>query len=232
MLEVRHDSERGRSEIGWLSSRHSFSFADYFDPAQMGFRALRVINEDVVQPGGGFGTHPHRNMEILSYVVRGALEHRDSTGNGSVIRPGDVQRMSAGTGVLHSEFNASDSEVVHFLQIWLLPERQGLEPSYAQGRFSEEERADSLRLVASRDGREGSLTVHQDVDVFAARLAPGKRVEYALQSERHAWVQVVGGDIDLNGTRLGAGDGAALGAEPALAFTARALSEFLVFDLA
>lgn len=232
MFEVRAAGERGCSEIHWLSSRHTFSFADYFDPAHVGFHALRVINEDIVQPGAGFETHPHRNMEILSYVIRGALAHRDSTGAGSVIRPGDVQRMSAGRGVLHSEFNASDDEVVHFLQIWLLPEREDLEPSYEQRHFTAAERADTLRLLASREGREGSLTVHQDVDVFGSRLGSGVKLAHALRPERHAWVQVVGGDLDVNGVRLCSGDAAAVSAESALAFEARAPSEFLVFDLA
>ena len=232
MITVRPSDERGRSELGWLSSRHTFSFADYLDPRHMGFRSLRVVNEDRVQPGAGFPTHGHRDMEIVTYVVEGALEHEDSLGTGSVIRPGEVQRMSAGTGVTHSEYNPSRSEPVHFLQIWILPERNGLAPGYEQRAFPAAELHGRLRLVASRDGREGSVTVHQDVQVWAARLAAGDEILYALAPGRHAWLQVVRGALAVNGTTLAAGDGAAVSDEARLALTASAPSELLLFDLA
>ena len=198
----------------------------------MGFRGLRVINEDRVQPGRGFPTHGHRDMEILSYVLAGALEHEDSMGTGSVIRPGDVQRMSAGTGVMHSEFNPSRAEPVHFLQIWILPGTRGLDPSYEQKHFPEAEKRGRLRLIASRDGRDGSVTIHHDASVYAALLAPGERVALALADGRHAWVQVARGAVTLNGEALGAGDGAALSREPALTLVAVERAEVLVFDLA
>jgi redox-sensitive bicupin YhaK (pirin superfamily) len=231
MITLRKAVERGHARHGWLESFHTFSFAGYQDPRHVGFRDLRVINEDRVQPGRGFATHSHRDMEIVTYVIRGALEHRDSLGNGSVIRPGDVQRMSAGTGVSHSEYNASKSELVHFLQIWILPEREGMAPSYEQRHFSPEERADALRLVASRDGRDGSVRLHQDVDLYATLLRAGKAVDLALRLGRHAWVQVVRGTGELGGVRLEAGDGAALSGEPALSLRAAEPSEVLVFDL-
>jgi redox-sensitive bicupin YhaK (pirin superfamily) len=232
MLEIRRANERGHAQHGWLESFHTFSFADYQDPRHMGFRQLRVINEDRVQPGRGFGTHSHRDMEIVTYVLAGALEHADSLGTGSVIRPGDVQRMSAGTGITHSEFNASKVELVHFLQIWILPERQGLAPSYEQRRFSDAERAGRLRLVASRDGRDGSVRVHQDAAIYAALLAPGEKIVHELVPSRHAWVQVLGGAVELCGSRLAAGDGAAVSGEPRLALGAQSASHVLVFDLA
>jgi redox-sensitive bicupin YhaK (pirin superfamily) len=232
MIRVRRAGERGHAQHGWLESYHTFSFAGYHDPQHMGFRDLRVINEDRVQPGRGFDTHSHRDMEIVSYVVAGALEHRDSLGNGSVIRPGDVQRMSAGTGVTHSEYNASDSELVHFLQIWVLPERQGLAPGYEQKHFPAAERCGRLRRVVSRDGREGSVRIHQDVALFAGLLEPGETLVQSLAPGRHAWVQVVGGELELDGARLGPGDGAALADETSLSLRARAPSEILVFDLA
>jgi redox-sensitive bicupin YhaK (pirin superfamily) len=232
MITLRPARERGHADHGWLDSHHTFSFADYYDPKNMGFRALRVINEDRVAPGRGFGTHPHRDMEILSYVIEGALEHKDSMGTGSVIRPGDVQRMSAGTGVLHSEFNASREAQVHFLQIWILPEKANLPPSYEQKRFGDEEKQGRLRVVAARDGRDGALTVHQDVAVYAGLLAPGEVVRHPLAPGRHAWVQVVRGAIDLGGQPLAAGDGAAVSDEAELALTAREAAEVLVFDLA
>jgi redox-sensitive bicupin YhaK (pirin superfamily) len=231
MLRIRRAGERGHARHGWLESFHTFSFADYHDPQHMGFRDLRVINEDRVQPGQGFGSHGHRNMEILTCVLAGALAHRDSLGHGSTIRPGDVQRMSAGTGVTHSEHNASDSEPVHFLQIWILPEREGLAPGYEQRHFGAAERSGALRLVASRDGRDGSLTLHQDVDVHATLLAPGQSLELALRPGRHAWVQVARGAVLLNGSALEAGDGAALSDEARVALAARTPSELLVFDL-
>ena len=232
MLTIRRSNERGHAQHGWLDSRHTFSFADYHDPAHMGFRALRVINEDRVQPAMGFGTHPHRDMEILSYVLEGGLAHKDSLGTGSTIRPGDVQRMTAGTGVTHSEANASSTEPVHFLQIWLLPEQHGLAPSYEQKHFAESQRRAGLQLVASKDGRQGSLTVHQDVSVYDALLGPKQRAELALGKGRHAWVQVARGSVKLNGETLGAGDGAALSGEPGLALEGLEEAEVLVFDLA
>ena len=207
---IRRAGERGLADHGWLRSFHTFSFANYYDPAHMGFRALRVINEDRVQPGQGFGKHSHRDMEIISYVLEGGLEHRDSMGNGSVIRPGDVQRMSAGTGVTHSEFNASKSELVHFLQIWILPERPGLPPSYEEKSFPIAERRARLRLIASPDGRDGSVTVHQDVNVHAAVLEPGENLRYANPADRHLWIHVATGAFEINGTPLVAGDAAAV----------------------
>jgi redox-sensitive bicupin YhaK (pirin superfamily) len=232
VITVRKAGERGHARHGWLESFHTFSFADYHDARHMGFRALRVVNEDRVQPGRGFATHSHRDMEIVSYVIEGALEHRDSLGNGSVIRPGDVQRMSAGTGVTHSEYNPSKAELVHFLQIWILPERQGLEPSYEQKHFPEAERRGTLRLVASRDAREGSVRVHQDVALHAALLRDGEAVEETLRPGRHAWVQVARGRCRLNGVALDAGDGAALSQETLLRLSGDGEAEALVFDLA
>jgi redox-sensitive bicupin YhaK (pirin superfamily) len=232
MIEVRPAGERGHASHGWLESRHTFSFADYWDPAHMGFRALRVINEDRVQPGRGFGSHPHRDMEIISYVLEGGLEHRDSMGHGSVIVPGDVQRMTAGTGVAHSEFNASRNDVVHFLQIWIVPERRGLAPSYEQRRFTDEEKKNRFRLVASRDGRDGSVTVHQDAELWVVLLDPGVRVAHALAAGRHAWLQVTRGKILVNGERLVAGDGAALSQESSVEVEASERAEVLLFDLA
>ncbi len=232
MITVRKANDRGHARHGWLESRHTFSFAGYYDPDQMGYRDLRVINEDRVQPGRGFDAHSHRDMEIVSYVIDGALEHKDSLGNGSVIRPGDVQRMSAGTGVTHSEYNPSRSEPVHFLQIWILPEREGLPPSYEQKHFAEPERRGALRLVASPDGRLGSVRVHQDVALFAGLLEPGGAVAHALAPGRHAWVQLVRGAAAVNGTPLGAGDGAALEGEASVTLRANEPAEVLVFDLA
>jgi redox-sensitive bicupin YhaK (pirin superfamily) len=232
MVTVRRAPERGRSEFDWLDSRHTFSFADYHDPRWMGFRELRVVNEDRVRPGRGFGTHAHRDMEIVTYVIEGVLEHRDSMGNGSIIRPGDVQRMSAGTGVTHSEFNPSTTEPVHFLQIWILPERSGMVPSYEQRRFPADEKRGMLRLIASHDGRDGSVILHQDVDLFAVVLEPGEAVTHALQHGRHAWIQVVAGRVALDGTTLAPGDGAAVSEERSITTLAREPTELLVFDLA
>jgi redox-sensitive bicupin YhaK (pirin superfamily) len=232
MLTVRRASERGRSQADWLDSRHTFSFADYVDPKHMGFGPLRVINEDVVAPGRGFGRHPHRDMEILSYVLEGALEHGDSMGTGSIIRPGDVQRMSAGTGVVHSERNHSATEPVHFLQIWIEPEARGLPPGYEQKRFDDRKR-NALRLIASRDGRDGSVTVHQDANLYAAALDAGATVTLALAPGRRAWVQVLEGDARVNGESLARGDGVATELEAALTIVGgREPSEVLVFDLA
>jgi redox-sensitive bicupin YhaK (pirin superfamily) len=232
MVRIRRAAERGQFDHGWLDTRHTFSFAEYRDPEHMGFRSLRVLNEDRVEPGQGFGTHPHRDMEIVTYVLAGALEHRDSMGNGSVIRPGDVQRMSAGTGVTHAEFNASRTDPVHFLQIWIVPERTGLRPGYEQRRFEDAEKQGRLRLVASPDGAEGAVTVHQDARILASRLSPGQEVVHRLAPGRHAWVQVATGAVELDGRRLSAGDGAALSAEPSVALKGLEDAEVLVFDLA
>jgi hypothetical protein len=237
MLSVRKSEERGHFNHGWLDTFHSFSFADYYDPAHMGFRHLRVINEDRVAPGQGFGTHPHRDMEIITYVLEGALEHKDSMGTGSIIRPGDVQRMSAGTGVTHSEFNASDREPVHLLQIWILPERRNIQPSYEQKSIPIDQAPvgqhnGSLRLVASPDGRDGSVTVHQDVTLYAAKLPAHGKAEHALAPGRNAWLQVVRGSVSANGHLLQAGDGAAISEEARLTLEAASPAEVLVFDLA
>jgi redox-sensitive bicupin YhaK (pirin superfamily) len=229
---IRRADERGYADHGWLRSFHTFSFADYYAPAHMGFRSLRVINEDRVQGGKGFGTHPHRDMEIISYVLSGALQHKDSMGTGSVIRPGDVQRMSAGTGVTHSEFNASPSEQVHFLQIWLLPDARGHAPSYEQKHFTEAERQGRLKLVASKDGRDGSLTIHQDASLCAGLFAPGESATHALPQGRYAWVHVARGKALVGGQELSAGDAAALEEGGDIAIVAREPSEVLLFDLA
>ncbi len=234
MITIRRAEERGHADHGWLDTRHTFSFADYHDPAHMGFGDLRVINEDRVQPGTGFGTHGHRDMEIVSYVLRGELEHRDSMGNGSVVRPGEVQRMSAGTGVRHSERNPSPCEPLHFLQIWILPSEHGLAPGYEQKAFPAEERRGKLRLVASPDGgRDGSVTLHQDARLSIALLAEGERVRHEIAGGRRAWVQVARGELALNGARLRAGDGAAVEDEVALEIegTSTPAAEVLVFDL-
>jgi quercetin 2,3-dioxygenase len=232
MLTVRRAADRGQANYGWLDSRHTFSFGEYYDPRHMGFRALRVINDDRVAPGQGFGTHPHRDMEIISYVVEGALEHRDSMGTGSVIRPGDVQRMSAGTGVTHSEYNASKSEPVHFLQIWIVPDVRGLAPSYEQKHFAPRERRGTLRVVASPDGRDGSVSIHNDVVLYAGLFDEGERATVDLASHRMAWVQIVGGEARVNGKTLAAGDGAALSDEARIQIEGVAASELLLFELA
>jgi quercetin 2,3-dioxygenase len=231
MITVRKSAERGVTKIDWLDSRHSFSFGDYYDPRQMGFGPLRVINEDFVRAGEGFGMHPHRDMEIITYIVSGALEHRDSLGTGSVIRPGDVQRMTAGTGIRHSEFNPSAEEPVHLLQIWILPERKNLEPSYEERAFSDAERQGKLRLIAARDGRDGAVTIHQDADVYASLLDSGQQVVHELADGRTAWLQLIKGELKLNNTQLEAGDGAAVTAESRLQITARQSAEFLLFDM-
>ncbi|HSU40416.1 MAG TPA: pirin family protein [Polyangiaceae bacterium] len=232
MLTLRPAAERGHENHGWLDSWHTFSFADYYDPAHMGFRALRVINEDRVEPGHGFGTHGHREMEIISYVLEGALRHDDSTGVGSVIRPGDVQRMSAGSGVRHSEKNLSASEPVHFLQIWILPALHGIAPSYEQKSFADADKRGRLRLVASREGRDGSVTVHADASLYAGSFDAGESAELELSPTRHAWVQVARGRAKVNGSELGPGDGAALSDESKLRIEGVANAEVLVFDLA
>ncbi|MDJ0705785.1 MAG: pirin family protein [Leptolyngbyaceae cyanobacterium MO_188.B28] len=233
MITIRPANERGVANFGWLDSRHTFSFGEYYDPSHMGFSALRVINEDKVQPGQGFGTHGHRDMEIISYVLEGALEHKDSIGNGSVIRPGDVQRMSAGAGIMHSEYNASKMEPVHFLQIWILPNQRRLEPSYEQTHFEVEEKQGQLRLVGSQEGRDGSVTIHQDVDLYAANLSEGDQVSHSIADGRSLWVQVARGAVSLNGQVLAAGDGAAVSEEERITLTGAADKvEVLVFDMA
>lgn len=233
MLTIRPADARGHANHGWLDSHHTFSFANYYDPRHMGFRALRVINEDRVDPGQGFGTHPHNDMEIISYVLEGGLRHRDSMGTGSVIRPGDVQRMSAGTGVAHSEFNASNSEPVHFLQIWLIPKKRGLEPSYEQKTFTDEQKDGELLVIASPDGREDSVTINTDAQVFAGNFAKAQAAEHPLASDRHAWVQVARGNVRVNGQELKQGDGAAISEEPAVEIEGmNGGSEVILFDLA
>jgi len=231
-LSIRRAGERGRADHGWLLSYHTFSFADYYDPEHMGFRALRVINEDRVQPGMGFGAHSHRDMEIISYVLEGALEHKDSMGTSSIIRPGEVQRMSAGTGVTHSEFNASNDELVHFLQIWILPARPGGKPGYEQKAFPEAERRGKLRLVASPDGRDGSVSIHQDVALYAALPRAGEPLRHELGAGRHAWVHVARGQVEIAAERLEAGDAAAVSDARGLELTGGDSSEVLLFDLA
>jgi redox-sensitive bicupin YhaK (pirin superfamily) len=228
MIEIRHRDERGHFEHGWLNTYHTFSFDRYYDPNYMGFRALRVINEDRVAPAQGFGTHPHRDMEILTYILEGALEHKDSMGTGSIIRPGEVQRMSAGTGVTHSEFNPSRTEPVHLLQIWILPEAKGLKPSYEQRQFSRDEMRGHLRLVAGHDPVNGAVKIHQDVRLFATIL-DGESVKYELQPARYAWLQIAKGAIELNGKKLEAGDGAAVVEERNLELAGK--GEALLFDL-
>lgn len=228
MITLRRSNQRGHANHGWLDSYHTFSFADYYDPQHLGFRSLRVINEDRVQPSAGFGAHSHRDMEIITYVLEGALEHQDSLGTGAVITPGEAQRMSAGTGITHSEFNHSSTESVHFLQIWILPDRQELPPSYEQ-RVPVTEKG-KLRLIAARDGREGAVTIHQDVDLYAAVIEAGDRVSYALKPQRYAWLQVARGEATLNGQSLQAGDGAAVQAEP-LEVSTETGTEILLFDL-
>jgi redox-sensitive bicupin YhaK (pirin superfamily) len=232
MLQVRRANDRGHADHGWLDTWHTFSFASYRDPAHMGFRALRVMNEDVVQPGQGFGTHPHNDMEIVTYVLSGALEHRDSMGNGEVLRPGEFQRMSAGTGITHSEFNPSGTEPVHLYQIWLFPERKGIEPSYEQKAFDPAERHNRLRLVASRDAAEGSLRINQDARIYLASLDPGTAVTHELQPGRHGWLQLLRGSAAVNGQALATSDGAAISNETRLTVAAGEPAEIMLFDLA
>ncbi len=231
MIRLRKALDRGHADHGWLNTYHTFSFADYHDPAQMGFRSLRVINEDRVAPGMGFGTHGHRDMEIISYVLEGALQHKDSMGNGSVLHPGEFQRISAGTGVRHSEFNPSATEPVHFYQIWLLPERVGIEPSYEQKLFADDEKRGRLRLVASPDGAQGSLTIHQDARVYLATLDAGASVTHPAAS-RHLWLQVMRGKVEAGGQSAQAGDGISVSDEPRLSITAERPAEVMMFDLA
>ena len=231
MIQLRRSEERGHAQHGWLDTYHSFSFADYYDPDHMGFGPLRVINEDRVAPAAGFPTHPHRDMEIITYILDGALEHKDSLGTGSVIRPGEVQRMSAGTGVRHSEYNPSSTDLVHFLQIWIEPARRGVAPSYEQKAFASVAVADDLRLIASPDGHDGSVTIHQDAQVYAARLADGGTAHHRLAPGRRAYVQVARGEIVVNGEPLCAGDGAALEAEAEVRLSSPSTAEVLLFDL-
>jgi len=230
MQAIRHADDRGLANLGWLNSRHTFSFGHYYDPKFMGFGPLRVINEDRVKPGQGFGTHGHKNMEILTYVIEGALAHKDSMGTGSVIRPGDVQRMSAGTGIRHSEFNASKTEPVHFLQIWITPEKDGIQPSYEEKTFSPAEKQGELRLIGSRMP-DGSLKIHQDVDLYATRLSTAQSVTHSLGDGRKVWVQVVRGSVTLNETELRAGDGVALEGAQSIELTGRSDAEVLLFDM-
>lgn len=231
MITLRRAEDRGHFDHGWLNTYHTFSFADYYDPRHLGFRTLRVINEDRVKPGEGFGTHPHKDMEIVTYVLSGALEHKDSMGNGSVIARGEIQRMSAGTGITHSEFNPSKTDPVHFLQIWILPASSGLKPSYEQKAIPQETLRERLRLIASRDGREGSLTIHQDASVYASRLSSGNGVGHKFGPGRYGWLQVVEGEIAVDGEVLHPGDGAAFSGESEAKITAKADSEFIFFDL-
>ncbi|XGV94744.1 MAG: pirin family protein [Leptolyngbya sp. BL-A-14] len=233
MITLRPANARGAANFRWLDSRHTFSFGEYYDPNHMGFANLRVINEDKVAPGQGFATHGHRDMEIISYVLEGALEHKDSIGTGSVIRPGDVQRMSAGTGIMHSEYNASKTDPVHFLQIWILPEQKGIEPGYEQKTFADLEKQGKLRLVGSRDGRDGSITIHQDVDLYATLLNDGETVNHSLATGRVVWLQVTRGTVQVNHQTLSAGDGAAIAEEHLLTLQGVSTkTEVLLFDLA
>jgi quercetin 2,3-dioxygenase len=232
MIHIRKSADRGHADHGWLKAKHSFSFGDYHDPDHMGYRVLRVINEDRVLPSNGFGTHPHRDMEIITYILEGALEHKDSMGTGSIIRPGDVQYMSAGSGVLHSEFNPSDKEGVHLLQIWILPDEKGAKPQYSQKTYSTEDKLGKLKLVASKTGEGGSIAIRQNAKLYASLLNEGQTTELSLSSGRHAWIQVARGSIEVNGKALTQGDGASVDDETKLVFSGIAAdSEFIVFDL-
>src|ERR1044071_91018 len=230
MMNIRRANERGHAEHGWLDSYHTFSFANYYDPQWMGFRTLRVINDDLVMPGMGFGTHPHRDMEIITYILSGALEHKDSMGNGRVIRPGEVQYMAAGTGVRHSEFNPSKEEAVHLLQIWIQPDRKGVTPRYAEKSLADAP-AGKLHLVTSKTGRDGSIAIHQDADLWLAKLKPGNSVTHKLASGRNVWLHVAEGEVSLNGKKLEGGDAAAVSEESSLDLKAAKPSQVLLFDL-
>ncbi len=232
MITLRPSAERGGGDHGWLKTRHTFSFNTYHDPKHMHFRSLRVINEDWVAPGQGFGTHPHDNMEIITYVLEGALEHKDSLGTGSIIRPGDAQRMSAGTGIRHSEFNHSKTEGVHLLQIWIMPNQRNVAPGYEQKTFPAEEKQGKLRVIAAPDGRDGAVTIHADANLYVSVLKSGEKVQHALPPGRSAWVQVAKGDVELNGKKLKQGDGASVSDETKLEIQATAAAEVLLFDLA
>jgi redox-sensitive bicupin YhaK (pirin superfamily) len=231
MIQIRKSSERGHQDHGWLNSFHSFSFADYYDPKHMGFRALRVINEDFIAKGVGFPTHPHRDMEIITYVLSGQLEHKDSMGTGSIINPGDVQKMSAGSGVRHSEFNHSKENPVHLLQIWIMPDKESVKPSYEQKHFPRAEKLNRLRLVASSDSRDGSVSIQQDAELSASILEKGKSLTYEMNKSRFVWIQVAHGAIEVNGKTLSQGDAAGISEETKLAITAKEESEFLLFNL-
>jgi redox-sensitive bicupin YhaK (pirin superfamily) len=231
MIQLRKSNERGHQDHGWLNSFHTFSFADYYDPKHMGFRALRVINEDYVAAGEGFPTHPHRDMEIITYILSGELAHKDSMGTGSVILPGDVQKMSAGSGVKHSEFNHSKKESVHLLQIWIMPDKEGIKPSYEQKNFSREEKLNRLRLVGSPDAREGSVSIQQDAELYVSILEKGKSLTHELSKSRFAWIQVARGEIEIGGKTLSQGDAAAISDETHITISGREESEFLLFNL-
>jgi redox-sensitive bicupin YhaK (pirin superfamily) len=232
MLQVRRASERGHLNHGWLDTYHTFSFGDYYDPEHMGFRALRVINEDYVAAGMGFGTHGHRDMEIVTYVLEGALQHKDSMGNGETLRPGEFQRMSAGTGIRHSEFNGSPTEAVHLYQIWLLPEKAGIQPSYEQKFFADDEKRNRFRVVASPNADDGSLKIHQDASIHLALIDAGKEIEYPLKAGRHAWLQVLRGSVAVNGVSLQTSDAVAVSEESKLAVVGKTSAEVMLFDLA
>ena len=231
MIDVIRSDSRGGADHGWLKSKHTFSFADYHNPSMMGFAKLRVVNEDWIEPGMGFGTHPHRDMEIVTYMIDGALEHKDSMGNGSIIRPGELQRMTAGTGVLHSEFNHSQEDKAHLLQIWILPERNGLEPGYEQKLFPSEEKRNNWRLVGSRDGRDGSLTIHQDVNLLATELDTNAELDYTFDGARRGFLQVVRGSVEIDGEALAAGDALATQDRESLRVRANEDAELLLFDM-
>ena len=230
MMTIRKSEDRGHADHGWLNARHTFSFAGYYDPEHMGFRSLRVINDDTVAPGGGFGTHPHRDMEIITYILSGALEHKDSMGNGRIIKSGEVQYMAAGTGVQHSEFNPSDKEAVHLLQIWIQPDKKGAKPRYEEKSLARA-KTGQLHLVASKTGRDGSIAINQDADLFVGKLDVGDQMNHAFQPERHGWLHVAEGEVKLNGQRLSAGDAAAFSAEKSLNIVGQARSQVLLFDL-
>lgn len=230
MMTIRRSEERGHADHGWLDSWHTFSFAGYYDPQHMGFRSLRVINDDKVAPGGGFGTHPHRDMEIITYILSGALEHKDSMGNGRIIRPGEVQYMAAGTGVQHSEFNPSEKEPVHLLQIWIQPDHKGAKPRYEEKSMAKA-KLGVLHLIASKSGRDGSIAINQDADLYVAKLVSGDESTHELRSQRHAWIHMAKGDVSVNGQRLQSGDAAALSDESGLSLTANGDSQVLLFDL-
>ena len=232
MIKIRKAEERGHFDFGWLNTYHTFSFGDYYDPRNMGFRSLRVINEDFVHPGRGFPTHGHRDMEIITYVLEGALEHKDSMGTGEVIRPGEVQKMSAGTGVHHSEYNHSKSEAVHLLQIWIIPDETGIKPAYEQKRFEDEEKRNRLRLVAAPGGGEDLISIHQDARLYAALIDPSQQIAHELEDNRHAWVQVARGAVEVNGQLLNQGDGASISEKKRLSIAGRESAEILLFDLA
>lgn len=232
MIDVIRSDSRGSADHGWLQSKHTFSFADYQNPSMMGFAKLRVVNEDWIEPGQGFGMHPHRDMEIVTYMIDGALEHKDNLGNGSVIRPGELQRMTAGTGVVHSEYNHSANEKAHLLQIWILPERNGLDPAYEQKLFPSEEKSNRWRLVGSRDGRDGSLTIHQDVSLHSSELDEGTELSYAFDGCRRGFLQIVKGAVAIDGQQLTVGDAVATQQQPSFSVRASANSELLLFDMA